>query len=120
MASGTRQGGRPIVLSVGPGEGGWRPRGRDIRSAVALGVAMLLAGEGLAAESKKSPYGMVPYDHPAYHNGVRVLWHGAWRGSQGKVAHQVPQLASTKPASPAAPALAPQPPAPKEFSILAD
>jgi hypothetical protein len=61
---------------------------------------------------------MVPYDHPVYHNGVRVLWHGVWRGSQGKVARQVPQLALAKPAE--APTPAPQPPNLKEFSILAD
>ena len=119
MASGTRQGGRPIVLSVGPGKVGWRPRGGAIRSAVALGVAMLLAGEGLAAESKKSPYGMVPYDHPVFHNGVRVLWHGAWRGSQGKVVRQYARATALAPATTAAiPAV--QPPAAKEFSVLAD
>jgi TRAP-type uncharacterized transport system substrate-binding protein len=27
---------------------------------------------------------MVRYDHPVYHKGVRVLWHGAWRTSDGK------------------------------------
>src|SRR5271154_3486789 len=119
MASGTRQGGRPIFLSVGPGKVGWRPRGGAIRSAVALGVAMLLAGEGLAAESKKSPYGMVPYDHPVFHNGVRVLWHGAWRGSAGKVVRQYARATALAPATTAAiPAV--QPPAPKEFSVIAD
>ena len=33
-----------------------------------------------AASAQQAPAGMVPYDHPVYHNGVRVLWHGAWRG----------------------------------------
>jgi hypothetical protein len=118
MTNGKRQGGRPKYLWFGLGMLGRPPRRGAVPFAVALGVGLLLAGEGrLAADT---PTGMVPYDHPVYHNGVRVLWHGAWRGSQGKVAHQVPQLASTKPASPAAPAPAPQPPAPKEFSILAD
>ena len=27
---------------------------------------------------------MVRYDHPVFHNGKRVLWHGAWRGSAGR------------------------------------
>jgi len=26
-----------------------------------------------------APPGMVAYDHPVFHNGHRVLWHGAWR-----------------------------------------
>ena len=43
------------------------------------------------ADTPKTPAGMVPYDHPVYHNGVRVLWHGVWRGGQGKVARQIPQ-----------------------------
>jgi hypothetical protein len=118
MTNGKRQGGRPRYLWFGLGMLWRSPRRGAVRFAVALGVGLLLAGEGrLAADT---PTGMVPYDHPVYHNGVRVLWHGAWRGSQGRAAHQVPQLASTKPASPAAPAPAPQPPAPKEFSIVAD
>jgi TRAP-type uncharacterized transport system substrate-binding protein len=80
---------------------------------------MLLAGGGrLIADTPKAPFGMVPYDHPVYHNGVRVLWHGVWRGGQGKVARQSPQLALAKPAE--APSPAPQPPNLKEFSILAD
>jgi hypothetical protein len=116
MASGTRRGGRPVILSFGLGKLGQGPRRGAVGSAVALGVAMLLAGQGLAADAKKSPYGMVPYDHPVYHNGVRVLWHGAWRGSQGKAARQ---YARAVPAA-AAPAVAPQASATKEFSILAD
>ena len=44
----------------------------------ALGFAMMLAGGSLAGQPQKSRYGMVPYDHPVFHNGVRVLWHGAW------------------------------------------
>jgi uncharacterized protein len=118
MASGTRRGGRPVILYSGSGKVGRRPRYGAFRAA-ALGVATLLAGGGFAAEK---PYGMVPYNHPVYHNGVRVLWHGAWRGSQGKsgrryvVAARVPSPA----AAPATPAVPPQTPAPKQFSILAD
>ena len=85
---------------------------------MALGVATLLAAPGFAAESKKTPYAMVPYDHPVYHNGVRVLWHGAWRGSQGKAASRYARPVAVTAAAPAAPAV--QPPAPKEFSVLAD
>jgi uncharacterized protein len=84
---------------------------------MALGAATLLAAQGFAAESKKSPYGMVPYDHPVFHNGVRVLWHGAWRGAHGKVALRTERPA---PAPAATAAQTPQAPAPKEFSILAD
>jgi hypothetical protein len=59
---------------------------------------------------------MVPYTHPVYHNGVRVLWHGAWRGSPWKVARRFERTATAVAAS----APAPQPSAPKEFSVLAD
>jgi TRAP-type uncharacterized transport system substrate-binding protein len=30
--------------------------------------------------------GMVRYDKPVIHNGVRVLWHGAWRDERGRAA----------------------------------
>jgi hypothetical protein len=118
MASGTRRGGRPVILSFGLGKLGRGPRCGAFRAAAVLGVAMLLAGEGLAAESKP-PYGMVPYNHPVFHNGVRVLWHGAWRGSQGKVVRQYARATALAPATTAG-IPAPQPPAPKEFSILVD
>ena len=117
MTNGKRQGGRPRYLRFGLGMLGRAPRRWAVPFAVAFGVGLFLAGEGrLAADT---PTGMVPYDHPVYHNGVRVLWHGVWRGSAGRAARQVPQLATTKPAA-AALAPAPQPPALKEFSILAD
>jgi uncharacterized protein len=118
MASGTRRGGRPVILYLGLGKLGRGPRCGALRAAAVLGVAMLLAGEGLAAESKP-PYGMVPYNHPVFHNGVRVLWHGAWRGSQGKVVRQYARATALAPATTAG-IPPPQPPAPKEFSILAD
>ena len=94
-----------------------------MRAAAALGVAALLAGESHGAE--KASYGMVRYDHPVYHNGVRVLWHGAWRGSQGRGGRRyerpvVVARAAAAPAASAAPAAAQQPPTSKEFSILAD
>jgi hypothetical protein len=83
-----------------------------------LAVAAALAGGTVAAETKKSPYGMVPYDHPVYHNGVRVLWHGAWRGSQGKAARRNGR--PTQAVAAATPVQPPQPSAPKEFSVLSD
>jgi hypothetical protein len=46
------------------------------------------------------------------------LWHGVWRGGQGKLARLIPQPTPAKPA--AAPSPAPQPSNLKEFSILAD
>jgi hypothetical protein len=61
---------------------------------------------------------MVPYAYPVYHNGVRVLWHGAWRGGQGRVARQVAEAPPAKPTP--APVPGPEQPALKEFSILAD
>src|SRR5271169_4765644 len=103
MASGTRQGGRPRFLSFGLGKLGRGPRCGALRAAAALGVVTLLAGGGIAAESKKSPYGMVPYTHPVFKNGVRVLWHGAWRGSQGRVVRQYARATALAAAS-AAPA----------------
>lgn len=69
---------------------------------------------------------MVAYSHPVIHNGKRILWHGAWRGTIGR---------QTARRSPSKPAIAPTPappsvaaaanPAPqsrplKPFSILAD
>jgi hypothetical protein len=118
MTNGKRQGGRPKYLWFGLGMLGRSPRRGAVPFAVALGVGLLLAGEGRVAA--EAPTGMVPYDHPVFHNGVRVLWHGVWRGSQGRAARQAPQLAAIKPASPAAPAPAPQAPSLKEFSVLAD
>jgi hypothetical protein len=119
MASGTRQGGRPIFLSVGLGKLGRGPRRGAVLLAAVLGVGVLVTAQGFAAESKKSAYGMVRYDHPVFHNGVRVLWHGAWRGSQGKVVRQYARATALAPATTAA-IPAPQPPVLKEFSILAD
>ena len=118
MASGTRQGGRPKFLWVGLGKLGRGPRGGAIRSAAVLGFAMLLASEGLAAESKKPPSGMVSYNRPVFKNGVRVLWHGAWRGSAGKFARNERPAPAITAATPPTPP--PQPPAAKEFSVLAD
>ena len=83
------------------------------------------------------PPGMVPYDHPVFHNGVRVLWHGAWRTEDGKTGDKsAPAVAAplkiapgvaAKPAAVApiknSPSVAAQPattPGASEYSILAD
>ena len=106
MTSGTRQGGRPIVLCFGLGKLGRRPRRGAVCAAAGLSLAMLLAGGDLAAEAQKIPYGMVPYGRPVYKNGKRILWHGAWRGgSLGRYARRYAAPAAAKPVL----ALAPEP-----------
>ena len=81
---------------------------------------MALAGGEPPAEAQKIPYGMVPYSHPVFKNGKRMLWHGAWRGSSlGKYARRGARAAEARPAL----ALAPEPQtaaSSKEFTILAD
>jgi len=39
---------------------------------------------------------LVPYDHPVYRNGKRMLWHGAWRAAGAKT-----RVAAVEPAKPA-------------------
>lgn len=128
MASGTRQGGRPISVCFGLGKLARGPRRGAVRAVAAgLGVAMLVTGGDLAAQSAQSqkiPYGMVPYSHPVFKNGKRLLWHGAWRGGLGRFTRQFAQPAATKPAVALAPspqaAAAAQPLVAKEFTVLAD
>jgi TRAP-type uncharacterized transport system substrate-binding protein len=43
-----------------------------------------------AATSAQKPSGMVLYDKPVFHNGVRVLWHGAWRDGGEAAAKAAP------------------------------
>ena len=115
MTSGTRQGGRPILLRFGLGKLGRRPRRGAVCAAAGLSLAMLLAGGDLPARSQKIPYGMVPYSRPVYKNGKRMLWHGAWRGSLSRYARQ---SGAAKPVLALAPE--PQPVVAKEFAVLAD
>ena len=76
----------------------------------------------------RAPWAMVHYNHPVYHNGRLVLWHGAWRGSLGhetarKAAAKVAIAEKTPPAPPtsaAQPSPQSQPAPAKSFSILAD
>jgi hypothetical protein len=123
MASGNRQGGRPEFLCLEQAQL-WPIRSRrgGAWAAGALAAAFLLAANSiLAAQTTHAPAGMVPYAHPVYHNGKRLLWHGAWRG-HGGAAPQVAHSASIR--APAVAAAAskpePQPQASKPFSILAD
>ena len=120
MASGTRQGGRPTFLHLDLGKLRRGPRRNSVCAAASLAFAMLLAGGDRAAPSQKIPYGMVPYTHPVYKNGKRILWHGAWRGSLGKYARRGVRAAEVKPALALAPEPPPQALAGKEFTILAD
>ncbi len=83
------------------------------------------------------PPGMVPYDHPVFHNGRRVLWHGAWRTEEGKTGdaskpdaagpNKIAPSVAAKPAAAApiknAPSVAAAPattPGANEYSILVD
>ena len=49
-------------------------------------AALLAFSAPTAILAETAPAGMVPYDHPVFHNGKRVLWHGTWRGTSAKKA----------------------------------
>ena len=112
MTSGTRQGGHPISFCTRLG-GLWRSLRRDVVWVAGVTAGLLLAGQGAFA----APAGMVPYNHPVYKNGKRVLWHGTWRG-HGAAAREYTRQAPAKTAPPPNPA--PAAPASKEITILAD
>lgn len=61
----------------GEDRGGLRAR----RSATACVIVVLSV---VGARAQTAPPGMVAYDHPVYHNGVRVLWHGIGKGELAK------------------------------------
>jgi len=69
---------------------------------------------------------MVPYTHPVYRNGKRLLWHGAWRGAgRHEKVQRLPSKAAIAPQPPpqaqaASVQSSPQSQAMKPFSILAD
>jgi TRAP-type uncharacterized transport system substrate-binding protein len=67
------------------------------------------------APAPKGAGGMVRYDKPVFHNGHRVLWHGAWRGGGGT---PMPAESAAKPAAAGASAAAAA--KPRDFVILAD
>jgi len=102
-----------------------------------LAVAGLFALTVCPSFAEQAPAGMVPYAHPVYKNGHRVLWHGAWRAggaraSSRETAKAAPAPVAAAPAPPAPVTAAPAPPAPAaapppvavipnhEFTILAD
>lgn len=102
-------------------------KGPQLFEACALAVVtasfLFISQEDAAAQA---PSGMVRYNHPVYHNGRRLLWHGAWRG---RLSHETARTAPARAAIAEKSAPPPQPspakPAPqsdpvKPFSILAD
>src|SRR6202453_4986037 len=68
---------------------GWRCGG--------LAIAGLLAFAPISTRAEHAPRGLVPYDHPVYRNGKRMLWHGAWRAAGAKT--RLPAVEPAKPAS---------------------
>jgi TRAP-type uncharacterized transport system substrate-binding protein len=78
---------------------------------------MLISAPLPALGDPTPPPGMVPYDHPVFRNGVRVLWHGAWRAKDGK--RDEAAAAAPSKGSPSVVAKAP-PPKSGEFTILVD
>jgi hypothetical protein len=123
MASGNRQGGRPEFLCLEQAEL-WPTGPRRCRpwAAGAFAAGFLLSTNAvLAAQTPRVPAGMVPYAHPVYHNGKRLLWHGAWRGRGGAARQVARSIPAREPAvAEAAPRAEPQPQSTKPFSILAD
>ncbi len=57
---------------------------RKLRSGVgaAACAAALALWPGPVTAAEQAPAGMVSYDHPVFHNGHRVLWHGSWRAKK--------------------------------------
>ena len=68
------------------------PKGGRDRARKSLRMAHILAAGCLVlvfphtavfpARAQTAPGGMVRYDHPVYHHGRRVLWHGVGRGGR--------------------------------------
>lgn len=85
---------------------GRKERHKPGRAGVGVGLAAagLVALLPFAAEGRQT-FGMVRYDHPVFHNGHRVLFHGAWRGRGGSVGkpaaseHEFTVLADTEDSS---------------------
>jgi TRAP-type uncharacterized transport system substrate-binding protein len=104
-----------------------RARGASIKTcmiaaALALPPTAHAAGPAPSQEVAEAPapmahkrFGMVRYDRPVYHHGVRVLWHGAWREEPGSG-----RAAAITPARAAPPAAAPAPAKEPEIHVLAD
>jgi hypothetical protein len=63
-----------------------------------LAVAGILALAACPAPAEQVPAGMVAYNHPVYHNGRRILWHGAWRAGGAKASTSTRERAKAAPA----------------------
>jgi TRAP-type uncharacterized transport system substrate-binding protein len=95
-----------------------------------LALAGLFALAVCPAIAEQASTGMVPYAHPVFKNGHRVLWHGAWRVGSAKALAPTRERAKAAPAPVAVAAAAPAPaaslPAPvpvlsnHEVTVLAD
>ncbi len=106
-----------------------RPRQMAHARAVALALSAAVAASAASSVGAHAAGALVRYDHPVYHNGKRVLWHGAWRGGAGRhfyarsappaKAEPAPPVAATGAAVAAGTAVAATA-ALKPFSILAD
>jgi hypothetical protein len=102
------------------------PLRRGTQRAGACAIAAAVAGLFVSCHAgDAAPPGMVRYNHPVYHNGKLVLWHGTWRGRHGhEIARTAKKAAIVAKAAPAAPTISdkPQPQSgpDKPFSILAD
>ena len=78
-------------------QGGVRTRGsaslRPLR-VVGLGLLVILSETAVRAESQV-PTGMIPYDHPVFKDGRRVLWHGPSHGGGPPAAKGADSAATT-------------------------
>ncbi len=61
-----------------------RPRRSACLRAAALALSAAVVAIAASSAGAGAPGGLVRYDRPVYHNGKRVLWHGAWRGGAGR------------------------------------
>ena len=82
-----------------------RPRQVAHARVVALALAVAVAASAASSVGAHAAGALVRYNHPVYHNGKRVLWHGAWRGGAGRhfyARSAPPAKAETAPAAGAA------------------
>jgi hypothetical protein len=107
--------------------GGEADRRRTARKAGFAALVPALAGLTLiwaplpAFGDPTPPPGMTPYDRPVFHDGRRVLWHGAPRTADGKSGDApAPALAAAAPLKIAPGVAAESAAGTSEYSILAD
>ena len=88
-----------------------------------VALAGLLVLAPISTWAVTAPSGMVPYDHPFYRNGKKVLWHGAWRaaGAKTRVATVERAIPTPSPSPPPEPASkSPAPPPEREITVIAE